>query len=198
MAVQASGAGADSLRRVLDSVFAAPSYQWIERRDFWAPVRRLWFRLLEWLAHLEGSSPGAFLALRWALILVLVAIFVHAAWIVWQMVRGATSPAHSPAPLPPPRGATWFRDEADRLARAGKYREAIQADFTALVLALDSRRLLRFHPSKTPGEYVAERSDLGSVVRALYAYLFARVPCGPAEFDAWRALTRVVDDAATA
>jgi hypothetical protein len=196
--VQAPGAAADSLRSVLDSVFAAPSYQWTEPRDFWAPVRRLWLQLLQWLEHLEGSSPGAFLALRWALIAVLVAIFVHAAWIVWQMVRGVTASAQSPAPVPPPRGATWYRGEADRLAHAGKYREAIQADFTALILALDSRRLLRFHPSKTPGEYVAERSDLDSVVRALYAYLFARVPCGPAEFDAWRALTRGVDDAAAA
>jgi hypothetical protein len=196
--VQASEAKADSLRRVLDSVFAGPSYQWIERRDFWAPVRRLWLNLLEWLAQLEGSSPGAFLVLRWALIAALVAIFVHAAWIVWQMVRGATAPVPSPAAAPPPRGATWYRGEADRLARAGRYREAIQADFTALILALDSRRLLRFHPSKTPGEYVAERTELGSVVRALYAYLFARVPCGPAEFDAWRSLTRGIDDAAAA
>lgn len=196
--MQAPSIGVDSLRSVLDSVFAAPSYQWTERRDFWAPVRRLWFQLLEWLEQLEGSSPGAFLALRWALIAALVAIFVHAAWIVWQMIRGATSPADSPAPVPPPRGATWYRAEADRLAGEGKYREAIQADFIALILALDSRRLVRFHSSKTPGEYVAERSDLGAVVRALYAYLFARAPCGPAEFDAWRVLTRGVDDAATA
>jgi hypothetical protein len=100
--------------------------------------------------------------------------------------------------VPPARGAAWYRAEADRLAGAGKYREAIQADFTALILALDSRRLVRFHPSKTPGEYVAERSDLGGVVRALYAYLFARAPCGPAEFGAWRDLTRAVDHAATA
>ena len=196
--MQAPTVGVDSLRSVLDSVFAAPSYQWTERRDFWAPVRRLWFQLLEWLEQLEGGSPGAFLALRWALIAVLVAIFVHAVWIVWQMIRGATSPAQSPAPVPPARGATWYRAEADRLAGAGKYREAIQADFTALILALDARRLVRFHPSKTPGEYVAERSDLGAVVRALYAYLFARAPCGPAEFGAWRDLTRAVDHAATA
>jgi hypothetical protein len=196
--VQAPGAGADSLRSVLDSVFAAPSYQWIERRDFWAPVRRLWFGLLEWLEHLEATSPGAFLALRWALIAVLVAIFVHAAWIVWHMVRGATAHAQAPATVPPPRGASWYREEADRLARAGNYREAIQADFTALILALDARRLLRFHPSKTPGEYVAERSELGALVHALYAYLFARVPCGPAEFDAWRSLARGARDAATA
>lgn len=196
--MQAPETGADSLRSILDSVFAAPSYQWIERRDFWAPVRRLWVQLTDWLEHLEATSPGTFLILRWALIAVLVAIFVHAAWVVWQMVRGATAPAQPHAPLPTPRGTSWYREEADRLARAGKYREAIQADFTALILALDARRLLRFHPSKTPGEYVAERSELGAVVRALYAYLFARVPCGSAEFDAWRSLARGVQDAATA
>jgi hypothetical protein len=45
---------------------------------------------------------------------------------------------------------------------------------------------------------VDERSDLGAVVRVLYAYLFARAPCGPAEFGAWRDLTRDVGHAATA
>jgi hypothetical protein len=196
--VQAPAAGQDSLRSVLDSVFAAPAYQWHEPRDFWAPVRRLWFGLVDWLERLQDTSPGAFFALRWALIVLLVAIFVHAAWVVWHMVRGATAPAHAPAPLPPPRGAAWYRAEADRLALDGRFREAIQVDFTALILLLDSRRLLRFHPSKTPGEYAAERSELGALVRALYAYLFARVPCGPAEFEGWRRLARGVADAAAA
>jgi hypothetical protein len=196
--VQAPAAEQDSLRSVLDSVFAAPSYQWHEPRDFWAPIRRLWFDLIDWLEQLQGSSPGAFFVLRWSLIVVLVAIVVHGVWVVWQMVRGATATAHAPQPLPPPRAAPWYREEADRLALAGRYREAIQADFTALILSLDAQRVLRFHPSKTPGEYVAERRELGSLVRALYAYLFARMPCGPEEFEAWRRMARGVLDAATA
>ena len=32
----------------------------------------------------------------------------------------------------------------------------MQADFLALVLELDQRHLVRFHPSKTPREYSTE------------------------------------------
>jgi hypothetical protein len=92
------------------------------------------------------------------------------------------------------RGREWYRREADRLAAQGRYAEAIQSDFLALVLALDGLRLLKFHPSKTPAEYGMEarlaggaREEFRELVRRLYGYAFARRPCGPAEFAEWRA-----------
>ena len=71
----------------------------------------------------------------------------------------------------------------------------MQHAFRALVLDLDRRGLLRFHPSKTPGEYTrdpglppAERERLRALVQALYGYAFARRPCGPVEYQSWRGL----------
>ena len=91
----------------------------------------------------------------------------------------------------------WYRGEAERLAKAERFREAVQADFLGLILELDERRLVRFQPSKTPGEYAAEpgladpaRQALQHLVRLLYGYAFARLPCGAGEFGAWRELAR--------
>jgi len=61
------------------------------------------------------------------------------------------------------------------------------------MLDLETVRRLQYHPSKTPGDYLREavlsphaRADLEQLVRVLYGYLFAREPCGPAEYAAWR------------
>lgn len=117
-----------------------------------------------------------------------MAILVHAGWIVWRMTRSSAQPTAAAAAAAPVRDARWFAAEAGRLAAAGEYARAMQADFLALILELDRKHLLRFHPSKTPGEYASEWRELRSVVRTLYAHLFARVPCGPGEYDAWRRL----------
>ncbi len=188
--------GADSLRAVLDSVFAAPEYRWAERPESYSLLRR-WIRMLrQWLFDIQESHPAAFRVLLAGLILLVIAIFVHAAWVFLQTVRAAD------ARLPAEAGAAavrrdqlWYRREADRLAALGRYAEAMQYDFLALVLALDASSLVRFHPSKTPGEYSREarlapaaRDEFRALVRTLYAYVFARRPCGPREFAEWRAL----------
>ncbi len=185
----------DSLRTVLDSVFAAPHYQWVERPHPLEFVVRWWGLLIEWLGRLQERHPDLFWLLFWAMIAVLVAIFLHGVWIMARTLRAAAAPsgADSSGPGPEPRGATWYRREAMRLAGEGRYPEAMQADFLALVLELDQRALLRFHPSKTPNEYTREArlaepalEAFRDLVRALYGYAFARVPCGPEEFALWR------------
>lgn len=187
---------ADSLRAVLDSVFAAPDYRWVERPETYALLRR-WMRALQqWLLDVRESHPALFRLLLAALILLVLAIFLHAAWIFLQTVRaaGSAGPGMTMAPAVR-RDRVWYRSEADRLAGLGRYAEAMQYDFLALVLALDAASLVRFHPSKTPGEYTREarlspqaRTELRALVRDLYGYVFARRACGPREFEAWRVM----------
>jgi hypothetical protein len=186
---------ADSLRAVLDSVFAAPEYLWVERPETWALLRR-WIRAAQqWLLDVRATHPALFRLLLAAMVLLVVAIFLHAAWIFLHTVRAAGRAGPEAAAPAPRRDRTWYRGEADRLAGLGRYAEAMQYDFLALVLALDAASLVRFHPSKTPGEYIREarlspdaRAQLRSLVRDLYGYVFARRACGPREFEAWRAL----------
>ncbi|HEV8612537.1 MAG TPA: DUF4129 domain-containing protein [Gemmatimonadales bacterium] len=185
----------DSLRAVLDSVFAAPAYRWVERPAPFAFLKRWLEGLAGWLLALRQAHPLGFRLFLAALVVALIAILVHAGWVLLHTIRpgGATRESPSGAALPR-RDQAWYRREADRLAALGRYAEAMQADFLALVLALDRFQLLSFHAGKTPAEYTREvrlsppaRDEFRELVGSLYGYAFARWPCGPAEFAGWRA-----------
>jgi hypothetical protein len=188
--------GADSLRAVLDSVFASPDYRWIERPNPLAFLIRWWDALRAWLDGVRTMHPDLFQLLLWGLIVVLVAILVHGFWVLAQTVRAAGAPRGATAEASPEvRGAAWHRREAAQLAREGRYPEAMQAEFLALVLDLDQRHVVRFHPSKTPNEYTyearlsaASREVFRGLVRSLYGYAFARERCEERDFLAWRDL----------
>ena len=192
---QAAGTGPDSLRAVLDTVFQGSQYRWVERPQPFAFLARWWDALREALAGLEASHPDLFWVLFWGLVGVLLLIFAHAAWVMVRTIRAAAAPpTGTEASGVAARGAPWFRGEARRLAAAGRFAEAMQADFVALVLELDARRVVRFHPSKTPNEYTyeagigaGEREAFRDLVRSLYGYAFARRPCGAEEYRAWLA-----------
>ncbi len=187
---------ADSIRPVLRQVFASPEFAWKEESRSTLIVRQWWRSLGEWLTRLEGDHPTLFQVLVWGLVLGLAAIALHAVWVLVRTTRAR------PGPRPPGsimgaaevRDAAWFAREAERLVRAGRYPAAIQAEFVRLSLELDGHDLLRFHPAKTPREYLAEarlldpaRAEFASLVRDLYRYAFGGQPCGPDEFAAWRA-----------
>ena len=189
---------ADSLRAVLDSVFAAPDYRWVERAESFGLLRR-WFRMVRaWLFDLRDANPALFKLVIAAMVIVVVAILMHAGWVLYRTLRAAQAvPEAMPADTAERRDQAWYRRAADALAADGRYAEAMQYDFLALVLALDAASLVRFHPSKTPAEYTREpglgaaaRDELGALVGALYGYLFARYPCGPGEFSLWRERAR--------
>jgi hypothetical protein len=192
-----AGIPADSLRRILDTVFAQPEYQWARPSPF-AILGKWWRRILDWLAGLESTAPGLYWLFFYLMLAVLLAIVLHAAIVFARTVRAAHRLGDSePPPLARRRGAAWYREEALRLAREGQFPEAMQHDFLGLVLELDEQRLLRYHPSKTPGEYTHEAQLSGEpltafrdLVSTLYRFAFARVPCAPGDFDAWHRAAR--------
>lgn len=185
----------DSLQSVLDSVFGSGRYQWSVRHDPFDLLREWWRALGWWLESLAYRHPDAYSALIWSAVAVLSAIVLHAAWVLLRVMRGAAEPpsvteTHGAPPAP---DADWYRGEALRLARAGRFAEAIRADFRRLLLELDARAVVRFDPSKTPLEYVREpgltgsaRGWLAGLVGRLYACAYAGQPCGPAEYARWQ------------
>ena len=129
------------------------------------------------------------------LVALLAVILVHGGWVFYRMLRASRAPAREPgAPASTViRDQRWYEQRAEDLARAGRYAQAMQALFLAQVLTLDHRRILRFHPSKTPGEYAREarlpppeRQEFLGLVRVLYRYAFAGETCRPEDFQAWR------------
>ena len=191
------GVPPDSLRAALREVFARPEYRWNERPDPWGWILAVWYRLLDWLDAVQRGHPAGFKVLLALSALVLVGLLAHMGYVVWRITRPtARTPAGGAGEVGGPvlADARAQRVRAEELARAGRYAEALAHRFVALVLELERRRALAFHPSKTPAEYVGEarldaagRASLAELVARLYRHLFGGVPCdagGYREFGA--------------
>lgn len=188
-------ASADSIRTVVRQVFAASEYDWKSgvRTSVWSRVG-LWFlRGVAWLERLHDTHPVGYWVLIGLMVAMLVAILVHFGYVLVRVLRPVTTGRTAgPAPAPPPRDARWHLAEARRLAAAGRYADALGHRYLALMLDLDRRGVVRFHPSKTPAEYLGEvavdsaaRSGFADLVWSLYRHLFGGAPCAAEEWAAF-------------
>ncbi len=143
-------------------------------------------RLFDWLGRLQEGHPAAFQLLLVGLTAALIALLVHMGYVVWRITRPTTRAPEAAGAGAAPRldDARRHRQRAEQLARAGRYAEALAHRFVAVVLELDRREAVKFHPSKTPAEYVGEarldasgRASLADLVARLYRHLFGAVPC---------------------
>ena len=183
----------DSLRAVLDQVFARREYDWAARTDLFAYLRELFQRLLAWMDGLEGSHPVSYYAFVLALTIVLLAILVHVTWVLRRAFTAVEPEGETAATaVAPRRDSAWHAAEALRLSAAGRYADALVHRFLALVLDLDRRQAVRFQASKTPAEYAVEptlddesRSRLRWLVAVLYRHVFGAVPCDRTEWSAF-------------
>jgi len=168
-------------------VFARPEYRWVTgRRTLLQWLVDQVLRLFDWLGQLQEGHPAAFQLLLVGLIAALVALLVHMGYVVWRITRPTTrAPAAAGASLVPRLDdARGHGQRAEELARVGRYAEALAHRFVAVVLELDALEAVKFHPSKTPAEYVGEarldptgRASLADLVARLYRHLFGAAPC---------------------
>lgn len=189
----------DSLRAVLREVFAAREYDWGPGIRALTALRDQFFRLVAWFAGLEQSHPVTYHLLLGAMVLVLLVVLAHVAYVLSRAFRALPSEAvarHAGGPAP--RDAGWHLAEAARLSAAGRYVDALSHRFLALLLELEGRKTLTFHVSKTPAEYVTEarlddegRGRLRWLVLALYRHLFGGAPATSAD---WTAFDRAATD----
>jgi hypothetical protein len=114
----------DSLRAVLDSVFAAPEYRWVAQPDPWRALREWLRRAAEWTLALRADHPAAFRALLAGLGVVLAAVLAHAGYVLWRTARGAASPDDlaRAAASPERHDAEWYARAADGANAAGRHR----------------------------------------------------------------------------
>ncbi|MGH7520590.1 MAG: hypothetical protein ACREMI_04885 [Gemmatimonadales bacterium] len=193
----------DSLRRVVTEVFARPEYRWVEHQRVASWLSRQWLALLQWLDRLELQHPIGYNVALVLVIIALVALLVHIGYVIWRIVQPAARIGTAVSPLAGRRvlDAAAHRELAERLARAGRYAEALAHRFLAVVLDLDRRKALRFHLSKTPAEYVSEarlsdagRATLAGLVAQLYRHLFGALPCGVDEYQTFDAAARALTE----
>lgn len=150
-------------------------------------------RVLDWLGKAETAHPAVFRVLLLVLTAILVATLVHMGYVVWRITRPtAQTPGGVAASDVVVEDARAHRERAEALARAGRYGEALAHRFMALLLELEGRDALTFHPSKTPAEYVVEarldqagRATLGELVARLYRHVFGAAPCDERTYRAF-------------
>lgn len=184
----------DSLRTILDSVFQAPAYNWVPDRDPFALLRRGWAFFINWLHELAQASPLSFRLLIYGTILAVVLILGRTLWVMFRTVHAPPGSQGTPGPAEAPiRDVAWYRAASARHVAAGRYAEAMEADFWQLLIALEQRSILTIQPSTTPAEYArsvrldpTRAAAFQEMVRRLYGYLFARWPCGADEYAAWQ------------
>lgn len=196
MPLQAGG-DAERYRATLDSVFATDPYQWSPPPPLLHLLKNWWGLLVDWLQGLRTDNPLLFRVFLVAILAVWVAIFVHAAWLVWLTVRGAarSERASIAAAEGERRDADWYSRAADRAAAEGRFADALQLAFVAIALTLDGGGLLKYQPSKTPAECArearlsaADRDRLRGLVRTLYAGAFGGRSLGLDDYRRWREL----------
>jgi hypothetical protein len=143
----------------------------------------LWQRFVAWLdAHLHVQVPSLFGG-TWETFVVLAVLAAAAAAIVFLAVRngslrrirrgrrtGVVVTDEDRA-----QSAEQWRQEADRLAAQGNYREALRCRYRALVAELADLRLIDQVPGRTSGDYeravralVPEAAEQFSAVTRLF------------------------------
>jgi len=172
----------DSVRRAVTDVFARPEFRWEPPRHTLQWLEDGWRRFVAWVL--------------WASIVALTAIVVHAGYVTWRIYRATVrvAAAGTASGVPVLLDPAAHRRLAEALALEGRFAEALAHRFIAVVLELERARALRYHPSKTPAEYVGEarldqtgRATLAGLVGRLYRHVFGAVPCdepGYLEFGA--------------
>lgn len=184
----------DSLRAVIDTVLNRSEFGWDQpaQRTNW--LLNLFRNLVTWLESLRIQNPGLFSLIVWSLLAILLLILLHGGWVMYRTVKGASASGSGDVTTSRAlvRESRWYQHQADRLAALGQYADAMQAAFMSLVLRLDARDVLRYHPSKTPREYAREaklredeKARLGDSVRALYACAYAGAPCTAMTYREW-------------
>jgi len=184
-------------------VFARSEYRWATGRNLAQWLLEQIGRLLDGLGQAQRHHPAVFRALLVVLIVALLATLIHMGYVVWRVTRptvrtpgasGALGGLHL-------EDARAHRERADQLAAAGRYVEALAHRFVALVLELDRRDALKFHPAKTPAEYAREarldgsgRASLSELVAQLYAHVFGAVPCDEHAYREFAAQAELVFD----
>ena len=156
-------------------------------------LRRVWAAVNDWFSSfgaLRSDSPVVYWLVMGSLIALGLGIV---AYFVYRTLSGLEGGEHVRVPRGPgpavdarARTAGEWEEAARRAAAAGRFREAAVALYQALLLRLEAAGVIRYDPSKTPGDYRREARRSPQAAGALTAFLrgFEPVVFGGRALDA--------------
>lgn len=143
-----------------DEVFARPEFRQ-RTADGESVVAVILRTIAEHVWRFREDHPTAFLVVMGMLVLTLVVLIAHIVWTIVvarraQYLPEPELPALDVRRTPPEE----FRDRAVRLAKEGRFEDAVRDLYTALVLTLDRRGDIRYARHKALLDYRLEaRAD---------------------------------------
>jgi Domain of unknown function (DUF4129) len=180
-------ADADTIRMYTRQILSEPDL--VPRKTFWQWLQEKFSR---W------EKPNWHVGSRWATliwrifviwaVLTLLAILIHAVWTIRLLIWPSAVRSHAPsAPGSGPAKITSFDElykTAQAMAARGAFCEAISMMTIALLHLLDSIGIVRFHESKTNGDYVGEypsgltsRNEFRKFILIFEQTVYGRFPC---------------------
>ena len=187
---RAHAAAAEVLARGEFQAAAGPT--WLDRQT--ARLQEWFLQLLLGMDRIGSHNPWLAPAMEWICFLLAAGGLVF--FIRRSLARQALRVAFGsgvPAGYAEADATDWAREAEDR---AGKHewREAVHCLYWAAITLLESRRLWRPNPTRTPREYLrllppnsAARESMGALTRSLEAAWYGRAESTEAEFLAARA-----------
>jgi hypothetical protein len=177
---------ADRVEAVLRDVLSRPEFQRSEAGEsFLGGVYR---RILEWLAERSidlPALPGGAVVNVLAIAVLIGALALAVRALVHRRVGAGSRPTRGPAPLATTEAATERSAEAwearaRELAARGHSREAALALYHSVVRRFADAGVIRYHLSKTPGDYRREMRGL-DILRPYGEFLagFEPIAFGP-------------------
>lgn len=191
---------ADSIRATLSEIYVRPEFDWETPPDLFGWLSQLIASVNSWLQALEVEHPVAYWLLVAGLAGLLLLILAHLSTTVVRVLRYKERPeAESALRVTAQRDVRWHLDRVAQLKLEGRYGEALAHRFVAVLLELERRKALEFHPSKTPAEYRSEvqldpagQSVFADLVTKLYRHLFGGAPCGPEDLEVFERAARAI------
>ena len=140
---------------MVGQVFSRPEFQWLERRRLVSWLARQWHNLVEWINHLADRYPVGFNVGLAIVVVLLIVLLVHVAYVMWRIVRPAarTGAGQTAAGAGIIMDAAAHLARADALARAGRYAEALGHRFLAVVLERGEPGIV-VDAGAAPGQFV--------------------------------------------
>ncbi|WP_239332853.1 DUF4129 domain-containing protein [Frankia sp. CiP3] len=150
------GAAGEARRELSKTIYHEAGPGWSERVLNW-----IGDRLTDlWTSATQASGRG----LGIAAIVIVAALAAGVVWLRLGPVRRRSRTDPADLSLSSPLSAAALRAEADGLALAGAFAEAVRSRLRAIVRMLEETGVLQPRPGRTAGELVAEvaRIDAGS------------------------------------
>lgn len=155
---------AEEVSRTLADILSGPEFESFESGLLASVLGRLWTRFWEWIAGIFPDIPAPESELLTVLIVVIACTVVSLLVLRLLPDSHRRSTRRDPDAMPDQlrSAGDWLRVARER-AHARQYRRAATALYQGLVLTLERKGAVVFHPSKTPGEYALEAAGGGAI-----------------------------------